>query len=140
MKKVSLLICIFLFSCKSLNKNIITEKNQVQKEEENYVYIFKESVLFNCLRCSYGDSLIKIISKKELFNSYDDFNLHLESYKNSKKIAFEHCKKIDEVEYKFDDYKEGQNYYLSHCLKLYNSKYLDSIAKSEYREKGTVSY
>lgn len=85
MKKVSLLSFISLFSCKSLNKNITIEENQVQKAQEYFVYIFKENVLFNCLRCSYGDSLINIISKKELFNSYDDFNLHLESYKNSKK-------------------------------------------------------
>lgn len=123
MKKAILLLFI-LTSCRT---TIVSST-----EESYWVNDFKQQAFFNCIKCSYGDSIFKYISKKELFSSYEE--LSFENINLANMIGQEHCNAISEVAYKFDDFKEGQNYYLSHCLKLFNSKSLDSIAQSEYKK------
>ncbi|MFA6087022.1 hypothetical protein [Mucilaginibacter sp.] len=97
-----------------------------------WVNAFKDQVFFASLRESYkNDTIFSLIERKDALNPYD--GLSLEALQKAKQLGKDLVKKMPPPAM-CDGCTAGMNYYMANALHYYNSRDLDSIAKSEYKK------
>lgn len=134
MKKVIALLVVFLvFSCNVYKR----DKFSYDYGRNTWINTYKAEVFYACIKEGFNnDSIIKLMSKKDYLNPYDEFYFsEIDSARilgkkiilNMPKVMQRHC----------DDCKGNEaikNYVSINCLKYYASRELDSIAKAQYKK------
>lgn len=131
MKKLLLsIILITLISCKSYKRNDFTYR----KEDKNgWINTFKAEVFYSCLKEGYNnDTIFKLMSKKDLFNSYEGFES--EVLDSAKVLGNNIIKNLPKPYINLDEIDlNNKNFISMSCLNYYASKQLDIIAKKAYK-------
>ncbi len=132
--KNKFLFSFILFSIAFLGgcSNNIYQKYEYDQPTNPWINAFKDNVFFQCLKESYkGDSIFKMIEKKDAFNPYD--GLSLEAIEMSRELAKNFVKNMPPP-VMCENCESGQNYYMARSLHYYSSKELDNIAKKLYKK------
>jgi hypothetical protein len=109
------------------------------KELDFFVKLFKDRVFFKCLNYGYGNDLYfnvtTLMASKDLFNSSDSENFLDKKLIDS--LAKRLILNLPPPSVHVEDLKtiSDKNFIVSTALSYYESKELDSIAKSEYKKK-----
>lgn len=130
MKKITYLLCLlFLFSCSTIRNS--------KKNKDIYIEEFKFTYFAGCLNHGFDNSKeIKKLFEIDKSGSGElilgDKYLLIDSLTRvtAKKIKLDSLNSIGRVA----EGSEGKHVF-SECLCKFNSKWLDSIAKSEYRKQ-----
>ncbi|MNJ98174.1 hypothetical protein D3C87_159370 [compost metagenome] len=138
MNRILLLFVILIFlGCSSSKKNNLNDidRDKLQEDEiliknqkEGFVHFYKVQSFCCCLEYAYQNKeILKLMQIEDLLGSFDGLaNDGIQS--NIIKIAKEEASKI-EVE-TYGDFN-GKKSIMNSCLLFYQSKKLDSIARSE---------
>lgn len=135
MKRITIFTVFFIFSsCVSYK----LDNFQYRNDDKNvWINTFKSEVFYQCLKDGYGnDTIFKMMSKKDLFNSYDAIDF--KSIDTARVLGNEIIKKMPKPFIKIDSEEEhhlSKNFISYSCLNYYASRELDSIARSEYKKQ-----
>lgn len=129
MKYILIISIAILASC-SINTY---PKFDYNRSENPWISAFKDRVFFSALREAYSsDTLIfELIEKRDALNPYD--GLSLAEMKQADSIGKTLIKNIPPPKM-CEGCKGDMNYYMATSLHYYNSRELDSIARSLYKE------
>lgn len=117
------LLLIMLTSCSS-----IKIKN---KDQQDWIFAFKATAFKSCLLESYGEKFNVLLSNDQSVSANFEV-LYVENTKIAEKVAKNFANSI--LTFPKDTDFEGKKNVLNSCLIFYESKLLDSIAKSEYKK------
>jgi hypothetical protein len=131
MKKIILLITsLIISSCSTYQR----DKFSFRKEDKKcWVNTFKSEAFYQCLREGYqNDTIFKLIAKKDLFNTYEGFELNL--IDSAKTLGSSVIKKMPAPYINLDESDlKNKNFISMSCLNYYASRELDSIARKLYK-------
>jgi hypothetical protein len=132
--KITLLAtCIQLSCCSTYKRDKFHYKGQIKSSQISWINNFKDEVFYECLKEGYkNDSIFKLMSKKDLFNSSEisDFSEMDSARVLGRKIIKNMPPPYIHVD---DEDITGMNFISASCLHYYASHELDLIAKAAYK-------
>ena len=129
MRKIFFIFTFLLLSCSCK----ISKKFEYNYSKNPWIDAFKDQVFFSAIKESYKtDNVFKLIQKRDALNPYDGLNL--EAIRKAKFIGEQLVQNMPPPTM-CEGCENDMNYYLANSLHYYNSKELDSIAKSEFKKQ-----
>lgn len=132
---VILTICLLVLSCNSYKRDpFYFRSDSKYKSKSFWIDNFKDEVFYECLKEGYkNDSIFKLMSKKDLFNSSEIYDFS--EMDSARVLGRKIINKIPPPYIHLDDKDiTGMNFISATCLHYYASKELDSIAKIAYKK------
>jgi hypothetical protein len=130
-----IIICFLIVSCKPYQRERFKYRGSNSNEKTFWIEIFKDEMFYECIKEGYkNDSIFKLMSKKDLFNS-SEFIVNLKNAKNARTLGIKIIKNLPPAFIKSDDEDISEKNFISaSCLHYYASRELDSIAKKAYQK------
>jgi hypothetical protein len=131
---VILTICLLVLSCNTYKRDKFYYRGQIKSSSMSWINNFKDEVFYECLKEGYkNDSIFKLMSKKDLFNTSDG-GMTLDDYNSIRILGRKIIKNMPPPYIHIDDEDiSGMNFISASCLHYYASRELDSIAKAAYK-------